>query len=90
MRREAAGLAAARWHTAGVVGSTSMKVWAIAFSVATVEALESSLQLHCQSPFGRRYYRQLSSSVGFVFGGDLFNGMPASCSLFTLMHVISL
>lgn len=58
-----AGLAAVRQHTAGVVGNMCMKVSAIAFSVATLGVPESSLRLHCRSPFRRRYYEQLSSSV---------------------------
>lgn len=85
-----AGLAAGWQCTAGVAGSMCMQVSAVAFSVATLGALESSLRPHCRPPFRRRYYEQLSSSERFVSGGDLFNGMPASCSLFTLMHIISL
>lgn len=63
MRREAAGLAAVGQHTAGVMGNRRMEVWAVAFSAATLGALESSLRPHCQSPFRRHYYEQLSSSV---------------------------
>lgn len=40
-----------------------MKVLAVVFSFATSGALESSLWLHCWSPFRRHYYEQLSSSV---------------------------
>lgn len=73
MRQEVAGLAAVRRHTAGVVGNVCMKVSAPAFGVATLGARESSLRLHCWSPFRRRYYEQLSSLC------DLF--LEVTCSM---------
>lgn len=66
VRRDGAGLAAGWRCTAGVVGNMCVEVSAVAFSVATFGALESSLRPHCRSPFRRHYYEQLSSSERFV------------------------